>query len=248
MIFRGRSFALSCAATSAVFSSALFTNSCRKRSFGRIGISSISPESSKPAARARSSGSSSMCRRAAWKSLAGSIALPAWWLGHDSTAQIIAVSYAQDLSDKFARDCRTIMQSSWYQSLFATRLSNERKAVGEFVTTMGGSRLATSVSGVLTGRGADVIVIDDPLKPDEALSDARRATCNNWYDTVLLSRLNDKRAGCIILIMQRLHENDLVGHVLEQEAWEVISFPAIAEEDQVCVIESPFGSPTHHRR
>jgi hypothetical protein len=180
------------------------------------------------------------------KSLAGSIALPAWWLGHDSAAQIIAVSYAQDLSDKLARDCRTIMQSSWYQSLFATRLSNERKAVGEFVTTMGGSRLATSVSGVLTGRGADVIVIDDPLKPDEALSDARRATCNNWYDTVLLSRLNDKRAGCIILIMQRLHENDLVGHVLQQEAWEVVSFPAIAEEDQAYVIESPFGSRTHH--
>jgi hypothetical protein len=125
------------------------------------------------------------------------------------------------------------MQSSWYQSLFGTRLSSERKAVGEFVTTMGGSRLATSVSGVLTGRGADVIVIDDPLKPDEELSDARRATCNNWYDTVLLSRLNDKRAGCIILIVQRLHENDLVGHVLEQEAWEVVSFPAIAEED-VC--------------
>jgi predicted phage terminase large subunit-like protein len=180
------------------------------------------------------------------KSLAGSIALPAWWLGHDPTAQIIAVSYA-DLSDKLARDCRTIMQSSWYQSLFATRLSNERKAVGEFVTTMGGSRLATSVSGVLTGRGADVIIIDDPLKPDEALSDARRAACNNWYDTVLLSRLNDKKAGCIILIMQRLHEDDLVGHVLQQDTWEVVSFPAIAEEDQSYVIESPLGSRTHHR-
>jgi predicted phage terminase large subunit-like protein len=63
-----------------------------------------------------------------------------------------------------------------------------------------------------------------------------------------LSRLNDKRAGCIILIMQRLHENDLVGHVLEQEAWEVVLFPAIAEEDQAYVIESPFGSRTHHRR
>lgn len=182
------------------------------------------------------------------KSLAGSIALPAWWLGHDPTAQIIAVSYAQDLSDKLARDCRTIMLSCWYQSLFATRLSSERKAVGEFVTTLGGSRLATSVSGVLTGRGADVIIIDDPLKPDEALSDARRAACNNWYDTVLLSRLNDKTSGCIILIMQRLHEEDLVGHVLEQDAWEVVSFPAIAEEDQTYVIESPFGSCIHHRR
>ena len=68
------------------------------------------------------------------------------------------------------------MQSSWYQSLFATRLSDERKAVGEFVTTMGGSRLATSVSGVLTGRGADVIVIDDPLKTRRGV--LRCATCN----------------------------------------------------------------------
>ena len=109
-------------------------------------------------------------------------------------------------------------------------------------------RLATSVSGVLTGRGADVIIIDDPLKPDEALSDARRAACNTWYDTVLLSRLNDKREGCIILIMQRLHEDDLVGHVLEQHAWDVVSFPAIAEVDRAYVIESPFGSRTHHRR
>jgi predicted phage terminase large subunit-like protein len=182
------------------------------------------------------------------KSLAGSIALPAWWLGHNPSAQIIAVSYAQNLSDKLARDCRTLMMSTWYQSLFPTRLSSERKAVGEFVTTMGGSRLATSVSGVLTGRGADAIIIDDPLKPDEALSDARRATCNAWYDTVLLSRLNDKRNGCIILIMQRLHEDDLVDHVLEQEFWDVVSFPAIAEDDQTYVIESPFGSRTHRSR
>ena len=76
-----------------------------------------------------------------------------------------------------------------------------------------------------------VIVIDDPLKPEEALSDARRQAANEWYDHTLYSRLNDKRRGAIVIVMQRLHEDDLVGHVLEQEPWEVLRFPAIAEED-----------------
>jgi hypothetical protein len=70
--------------------------------------------------------------------------------------------------------------------------------------------MATSVGGVLTGRGADVIVIDDPLKPDQALSEVGRKTVNEWYDNTLLSRLNNKRTGCIIIVMQRLHQDDLV--------------------------------------
>ncbi len=86
----------------------------------------------------------------------------------------------------------------------------------EFITTRQGYRLATSTGGVLTGRGADLILIDDPLKPDEALSEAQRQACNEWYDHTLYSRLNDKRNG-VIIIMQRLHEDDLVGHVLGQE-------------------------------
>ena len=82
--------------------------------------------------------------------------------------------------------------------------------------------LATSVGGVLTGRGADFIIIDDPLKPDEALSETQRNAVNEWFDHTLYSRLNDKRTGCIIIITQRLHEDDLVGHVLEQEDWEIL--------------------------
>jgi predicted phage terminase large subunit-like protein len=97
------------------------------------------------------------------------------------------------------------------------------------------------VGGVLTGRGADVIIIDDPLKPDEALSQTQRRNVNEWYDHTLYSRLNDKENGCIILIMQRLHEEDLVGHVLAQERWEVVSFPAIAEQAEVHMVETQFG-------
>ena len=64
-----------------------------------------------------------------------------------------------------------------------------------------------------------MIIIDDPLKPDEALSEFRRNAVNEWYDHTLLTRLNDKERGCIVIIMQRLHQDDLVGHVLEQEDW-----------------------------
>ena len=108
--------------------------------------------------------------------------------------------------------------------------------------------MATSVGGVLTGRGADLIIIDDPLKPDEALSESRRKAVNEWYDHTLLSRLNDKAQGCIIIIMQRLHQDDLLGHVLEQEAWEELSFPAIAEADETHLIESPLGRRSFERR
>jgi predicted phage terminase large subunit-like protein len=172
------------------------------------------------------------------KSLLASIAFPAWYLGHDPSAQILCVSYAQDLADKLARDCRGIMMSRWYQRIFPTRLAPHRQAVQEFITTRQGYRLATSTGGVLTGRGADIILIDDPLKPEEALSEAQRQAANEWYDHTLYSRQNDKRRGAIVIIMQRLHEDDLVGHVLGQEQWEILSFPAIAEKDEEHRIET----------
>jgi predicted phage terminase large subunit-like protein len=182
------------------------------------------------------------------KSLLASIAFPAWCLGHDPSAQILCVSYAQELADKLARDCRTIMMSPWYRQIFRTRLAAHRQAVQEFITTRQGYRLATSTGGVLTGRGADIILIDDPLKPEEALSKALRQACNEWFVHTLYSRLNDKRSGAIVIIMQRLHEDDLVGHVLGQEPWEVLSFPAIAEADEEHRIETILKPKCFRRR
>src|SRR5437868_5374098 len=182
------------------------------------------------------------------KSLMASIAFPAWCLGHDPSAQILSVSYAQDLADKLARDCRSIMMSPWYRRIFPTRLAPHRQAVQEFITTRQGYRLATSTGGVLTGRGADIILIDDPLKPEEALSDAQRQAANDWYDHTLYSRQNDKRRSAIVMIMQRLQEDDPVGHVLAQEPWEVLSFPAIAEADEMHEIETIWGPRCFRRR
>lgn len=174
------------------------------------------------------------------KSHAAAVAFPAFILGHNPSAQIICASYAQDLANKHSLDCRTVITSEWYRSVFPTRLAPQKQSVQEFLTTQNGFRLATSVGGVLTGRGADFIIIDDPLKPDEALSETQRKAVNEWYDHTLYSRLNDKQTGRIIIIMQRLHEDDLVGHVLEQEGWDVVRLPAIAEEDETHIICSPY--------
>jgi hypothetical protein len=117
------------------------------------------------------------------KSHLASVSFPAWCLGHDPSTQILCVSYAQDLADKLSRDCRRIVTSDWYQRLFPTRLSPRHQAVPEFETTQQGSRVATSVGGVLTGRGAGIIVIDDPLKPEEALSQASGGLPTNGSTT-----------------------------------------------------------------
>jgi predicted phage terminase large subunit-like protein len=177
-----------------------------------------------------------------------SVAFPAWCLGHDPSTQILCVSYAQELADKLSRDCRRLLASDWYQRLFPTRLARHHQAVPEFETTAQGCRIATSVGGVLTGRGADLIVIDDPLKPEEALSQIQRRAANEWFDHTLYSRLNDKQKGAIVLIMHRLHEDDLAGHVLAQEKWEVVRLPAIAEEDESWRVETVFGPRSFGRR
>jgi predicted phage terminase large subunit-like protein len=183
------------------------------------------------------------------KSLFASVSFPAFLLGHDPSAKIICASYGQDLANKHAADCRTIMNSSWYRDIFpGTRLYSNRPPLQELVTTQHGFRLSTSVGGALTGRGADYIVIDDPLKPEDALSDTRRKDANDWFDHTVYSRLNDKRNGRIILVMQRLHEDDLVGHVLAMGAWKVVRFPAIAEEDEVYEIHGRCGIRRFQRR
>jgi hypothetical protein len=183
------------------------------------------------------------------KSIAASVGFPAWFLGHNPSKHIIAASYGQDLANKFARDTRAIMLTPWYQRVFPTRVSLQQRAADDFATVQGGSRMATSVGGTLTGRGADIIVIDDAMKPEDALSEVVRTRANSWLDSTVLSRLNNKETGAIVIIMQRLHQDDLVGHVLEQAAnWEVLSFPAIAEHDELHVIENALGRRTVVRK
>jgi predicted phage terminase large subunit-like protein len=182
------------------------------------------------------------------KSICCSVALPAWILGHNPSEQIICASYAQDLANKHSMDCRSVMSTAWYQRLFPARLSPQKQSLQEFVTVQKGARLATSVGGVLTGRGADWLIIDDPLKPDEALSDTIRNSVNNWFDHTLYSRLNNKSTGRIIVVMQRLHEDDLVGHLLGLGDWKVLRLPAIAEVDEQFEVSTTYGVRSFSRR
>ncbi len=182
------------------------------------------------------------------KSHAISIAFPAWVLGHDPTRQLVSIAYAQDLSDNLARKSRTLMTSPFYQALFDTRILRGREAVSDYETTKGGFRFSTSIGGVVTGRGGDIIVIDDPLKADDALSESRRRAVNEWYDNTLRSRLNSLQRGAIIIVMQRLHADDLVAHVQEHESWDVLSFPAIAARDEMYDVLTPYGRRRIHRK
>lgn len=165
------------------------------------------------------------------KSYCASICLPAFILGHNPSARIICVSYAQALANELSRKTRNLMETDFYKSTFNTRLGN-KNTENIFETTANGCRLATSVEGTLTGFGGNYIIIDDPIKADDALSEVKRENVNNWYDNTLISRLNDKVNGVIIVVMQRLHIDDLTGHLLKQEGWEILSLPAIAENDE----------------
>jgi len=183
------------------------------------------------------------------KSIMTSVAFPAWLLGHDPRQKIVCVSYSQDLAAKHARDCRSVMESRWYLDLFpGTRLDAAKNAEAEFMTSERGFRLATSTGGTLTGRGGNIIIIDDPLKPQDALSDIRREGANQWFDNTLYSRLDNKHEGVIIIVTQRLHLEDLVGHVLKQEDWVHVSMPAIAEVEQTYQLSNgeQFARPVGH--
>jgi len=179
------------------------------------------------------------------KSIVFSVALPAFLLGNDPTKGIICVSYSNDLSVKHANDFRAVMNSDWYQRVFpATKISREKDTQYETMTTARGFRYATSLNGTLTGRGADLIVLDDPQKPDEALSEAHRNSAAQWFDTTLLSRLDSKSEGAVVIVMQRLHEDDLAGRLLEKGGWHHLKIAAIAEQDE----QIPVGSRRIHNR
>jgi predicted phage terminase large subunit-like protein len=168
------------------------------------------------------------------KSVIASVAFPAFVLGRDPARRIICVSYASDLAVKHANDFRAVIASPWFKRVFPSfQVSAHKNTEFEVTTTRQGMRLATSVGGVMTGRGGDLILIDDPIKPADAMSDSKRDFVNQWYYNTLISRLDNKVTGAIVIIMQRVHMDDLVGHVTKTgEDWTILNLPAIADCDQ----------------
>ncbi len=170
------------------------------------------------------------------KSLCISVAWPAWILGNQPTARIIVASYSRLLSEKHSLDTRCIMQSSWYRELFPeVELSKDQNTKYKFQTVQRGYRIATSVGGTLTGEGGDFIIVDDPLSSAQALSETLRKRATNWFDQTLVTRLNDRKKGVIVLVMHRLHQEDLTGHLLSKpkNIWHHICLPMISENKKI---------------
>jgi predicted phage terminase large subunit-like protein len=152
--------------------------------------------------------------------------LPAFILGQNPRARIICVSHSQPTARIFAEDTLRVMRSPFYRRLFPGTVI-DRMAVEDFTTTAGGGRLATSVFGGVTGRGAEYIIVDDPIRADDVNSETIRPRVNEWFDNTLRSRLNNARTGAIMLVMQRMHEDDLTGHVLrDARKWNHLIIPA----------------------
>jgi predicted phage terminase large subunit-like protein len=180
------------------------------------------------------------------KSVMCSVALPAWVLGRDPTKRVIVASYSAELAIKHGNDFRTVINSDEVRGIFpGLCISAIKNTQSEVVTTLNGFRLAISVDGTLTGRGGDIIIIDDPIAALAAMSQKAREHVVDWYFNTLLSRLDDKQNGAIVLVMQRLHEDDLAGVLLRgSDLWTVLNLPAISEQDE----EIPIGNGQVHFR
>ena len=169
------------------------------------------------------------------KSLCVSVALPAWFLGHNPFERVVVVSYSDVLARAHANDFRLLVNDPIYQATFpGMRL--QRDTDREITTTKRGKRIATSIDGSLTGLGGNLIIIDDPLKSHDAMSEAVRTRVIEWYRTTLLSRGDDKKKTRIVVAMQRVHQNDLAGYLQEQGGFEVLNFPAIAQRTETYLL------------
>jgi predicted phage terminase large subunit-like protein len=179
------------------------------------------------------------------KSITTAVAFPAFVLGHDPGAKFIVASYGHDLARKHAEDFRAVIESCWYQALFpATRIAQRGNRTDELRTTSGGQRKAVSIGGAVTGHGADYILVDDLLKASDASSEAELLRAQEYLEGSLISRFNNPREGRVVVIQQRLHEDDPAGYLLSKGTYRHLNLPAIAEvEERIAV-----GPGRHHLR
>lgn len=180
------------------------------------------------------------------KSIIVNVAFTVWLLAHNPREKVISASYSNDLADTFARDCKRVMTAPWFKELFPNCIiAGDQTSAADFKTTARGGRFSTSVESTFTGRGGNFIIIDDPIKASDAMSESARNKVIEWYQHTLLSRLDNQENGVIILIMQRVHENDLTGYLLENsDEWTHIKIPEVATTNE----QWTAGTTTYTRR
>ncbi len=167
------------------------------------------------------------------KSHCVSVGFPAWVLGRDPTKRIVTISYGTSLSEAFSRQSRHLMQTAWCRAVFPELQIDPTKAsVEELLTTRAGFRLSTSIGGALTGKGGDILIIDDPMKAEEVSSETRREATWEWFNSTASTRLNSPKEGAIIVVAQRLHEDDLPGRLIATGDWDILELPAIETRER----------------
>ena len=175
------------------------------------------------------------------KSMLASEYFPSWYFGHHPAHQIIHATYSQDLADGFGRKIRNNLKSDVYQAIFPDiKLAEDSAAAGRFHTAAGGVYHAVGVGGSATGRGANLLLIDDPIKNrEEADSERHRVKLKDWYRSVAYTRLMP--GGAIVLIQTRWHESDLMGWLIDEhghEDWTILSLEALSEDGEALWPES----------
>lgn len=173
-----------------------------------------------------------------------SVVWPAFLLTLDPSLKIFCVSYSDELARTIAREFKRVVESDWYRMLFP-QVRLVKVTENDVVTDQGGFRAALSVHGSITGRGADLVIIDDPIRAEDAMSDKALQAVNEWYRGTLLSRRDDKLRSGLIVVMQRLHVNDLTGFIEASGDFHKLSFPAIAVRDEVIALRD---GQTYRRR
>ena len=167
------------------------------------------------------------------KSTVATVEHIAWRLGQDPTLKILLVSYSKALSKELLGKVRALMAHPWYHETFPWMAEPLRINRADLVqTAAGGQVTATSFAAGFTGMGADLIIVDDPLRAQSSFSETQRERCIRTFDEGLRSRLNDPARGAIVVVMQRLHEEDLVGHLLAEGGWRELRLPLVAEAEQ----------------
>lgn len=162
------------------------------------------------------------------KSLAVCVFWPVWeWIRWPQRRWLFA-SYAMSLSVRDSVRCRRLIESPWFQQRWGERfqLTSDQNTKERFDNDRGGCRISTSVGGSATGEGGDRVVVDDPHNVTERESDAIRHATLEWWDQTMSTRLNDPKRGARVIVMQRVHEKDLSGHVLEQGGYDHLCLPA----------------------
>jgi len=161
------------------------------------------------------------------KSIAAAIALPAWILGRNPAARIMVATYGDELSRDHSDAFRKVIASHWYQALFP-EIQIRSSTQTEVRTACGGARRAVTLGGPTTGFGADVIIVDDLMKAQDTRSQARREQVLGYFQDALLSRFNNPKAGSLISIQQRLHEDDLPATLISTGRYTHLNLPAKA--------------------